>query len=459
MMVSFLKINILYYFYIFFFFYFTKLPPRLFLCKIMKTKNSYHTALVLKAQLGMLSKKERSIIPNSTFSDWKKRNLSLVVGFTEDDPVHFKDDVYRKISESKTFKKTLSALLLVFQFYFSLTENMRGKRRIWNEQKKNIVSIVSRISPLIGIKAACKLLKISSQRFYRWKNEIHCFSSTFNLCRKLHPKQLTSKEQTIIAKYLKKPELQYWPLRSVFYQMLNDSQAFMNLSTFYKYARALRPDFKRFQKPKQRIGIRASSPLTLLHMDTTILRVQDGSKVYIHFIMDNFSRTILGWKASLVWNAKNTVSNLREVCEKFNLFHKPIRLLCDDGSENQGDVNGFLVQPNLFIEKLIAQVNISYSNSMVEAVNKKMKYEFLFPKNPASFEEVSNILKDAVPEYNSRPSGVLFGFSPDQVLNGKIPDKHRFIENIKEAASRRPKVNKQNLCDPCSDQSTIPKKI
>ncbi|EKR99095.1 hypothetical protein LEP1GSC125_1504, partial [Leptospira mayottensis 200901122] len=40
---------------------------------------------------------------------------------------------------------------------------------------------------------------------------------------------------------MKKPELQHWPLRSVFYQMLNDSQAFMNLSTFYKYARALRP--------------------------------------------------------------------------------------------------------------------------------------------------------------------------------------------------------------------------
>lgn len=108
---------------------------------------SHHTALVLKAQLGMLSKKERSRIPDSTFSDWKKRNLSLVVGFTEDDPAHFKDEVYRKISESKTFKKTLSALLLVFQFYFFLTENMRGKRRIWSEQKKNIVSIVTRISP------------------------------------------------------------------------------------------------------------------------------------------------------------------------------------------------------------------------------------------------------------------------------------------------------------------------
>ncbi|TGN02620.1 hypothetical protein EHR03_12285, partial [Leptospira mayottensis] len=58
-----------------------------------------------------------------------------------------------------------------------------------------IVSIVTRISPLIGIKAACKLLKISSQRFYRWKNEIHCFTSTFNLCRKLHPNNLLTKNK------------------------------------------------------------------------------------------------------------------------------------------------------------------------------------------------------------------------------------------------------------------------
>ncbi|EJP18105.1 hypothetical protein LEP1GSC080_3647, partial [Leptospira interrogans str. FPW2026] len=62
---------------------------------------------------------------------------------------------------------------------------------------------------------------------------------------------------------------------------------------------------------------------------------------------------------------------------------------------------------------------------MIEAVNKKMKYEFLFPKNIVSFEEVIDTLKIAVPKYNSRPSGVLFGFSPQQVLNGKIPNKHR----------------------------------
>ncbi|AKP25010.1 Integrase core domain protein (fragment) [Leptospira interrogans serovar Manilae] len=95
---------------------------------------------------------------------------------------------------------------------------------------------------------------------------------------------------------------------------------------------------------------------------------------------------------------------------------------------------------------------------MIEAVNKKMKYEFLFPKNIVSFEEIIDTLKIAVPKYNSRPSGVLFGFSPQQVLNGKIPNKHRFIEQIKKAAAMRPNINKQDLCDPCSDTASISKK-
>ncbi|NUL43586.1 hypothetical protein EYW00_19850, partial [Leptospira interrogans serovar Copenhageni] len=65
--------------------------------------------------------------------------------------------------------------------------------------------------------------------------------------------------------------------------------------------------------------------------------------------------------------------------------------------------NGFLDQPNLFIKKLIAQVNISCSNSMIETVDKKMKYEFLFPKSLVSFKNVIDTLQVAVSQYNTRP--------------------------------------------------------
>ncbi|EMO97219.1 hypothetical protein LEP1GSC120_0982 [Leptospira santarosai str. 200702252] len=88
-----------------------------------------------------------------------------------------------------------------------------------------------------------------------------------------------------------------------------------------------------------------------------------------------------------------------------------------------------------------------------------MKYQFLFPKNLSSIQEVIQTLETAVPLYNSRPSGVLFGFSPEQVLNGEIPNKHRFVEQIKEAAALRPNTNKLDLCDPCSNQSSIPNKL
>lgn len=86
---------------------------------------------------------------------------------------------------------------------------------------------------------------------------------------------------------------------------------------------------------------------------------------------------------------------------------------------------------------------------MIEAVNKKMKYEFLFPNKPFSFNDVSKILEQAVPEFNSRPSGVLYGYSPNEVLAGAIPDKFRFSAQIKDAVTMRVQRNRTDQCQDC----------
>ncbi|EMO87274.1 hypothetical protein [Leptospira noguchii] len=78
-----------------------------------------------------------------------------------------------------------------------------------------------------------------------------------------------------------------------------------------------------------------------------------------------------------------------------------------------------------------------------------MKYEFLFPKKLFSFQDVIQTLELAVPEYNSRPSGVLFGHSPEEVLEGAIPDPLRFSNHIKKAAANRPSINKKEICEIC----------
>jgi transposase InsO family protein len=34
------------------------------------------------------------------------------------------------------------------------------------------------------------------------------------------------------------------------------------------------------------------------HIDTTVIRLLDGTRAYLHAVIDNFSRRILGWRVA-----------------------------------------------------------------------------------------------------------------------------------------------------------------
>ncbi|MGB0716807.1 MAG: integrase catalytic domain-containing protein [Phycisphaerae bacterium] len=36
----------------------------------------------------------------------------------------------------------------------------------------------------------------------------------------------------------------------------------------------------------------------ICHVDTTLIRILDGTRAYLHAMIDNFSRRILAWKVS-----------------------------------------------------------------------------------------------------------------------------------------------------------------
>ena len=46
---------------------------------------------------------------------------------------------------------------------------------------------------------------------------------------------------------------------------------------------------------KPKVGLRAYAPNELWHVDVTIIRLLDGTKAYLHAVIDNFSRRILAW--------------------------------------------------------------------------------------------------------------------------------------------------------------------
>jgi len=197
------------------------------------------------------------------------------------------------------------------------------------------------------------------------------------------------------------------------------------------------------EKKKYSMGIRAEAPKRILHMDVTIYRPLDHSKVYLYFLVDNFSRYILAWKASLTYSAKISFENIAEAYKNYNLnaVVPGIDLITDGGSENKGDVDKFVNNPDTNIQKLVAQTDIIYSNSMVEAVNKRIKYDFLFREKLLNLHHVNKYLAWAVPQYNHKPHSSLYSLTPAEALDGLIPDKNMYKQALKVAAQKRKVVN------------------
>jgi transposase InsO family protein len=53
---------------------------------------------------------------------------------------------------------------------------------------------------------------------------------------------------------------------------------------------------RRVYPEKPKTGIRAMYPNEYWHIDATIIQFLDGTKAYLHAVIDNFSRRILSWR-------------------------------------------------------------------------------------------------------------------------------------------------------------------
>ena len=120
-----------------------------------------------------------------------------------------------------------------------------------------------------------------------------------------------------------------------------------------------------------------------------VYRPLDYTKCFIYFIIDNFSRKILGWEISTEYKSSIMLNNLRKVYVSCILEKEipPTVLLVDDGIENKGFVCTAIENHEINLTRLVAQKDIRFSNSMVEAVNKRMKYDFLFRAQLLDFEQ------------------------------------------------------------------------
>ena len=166
-------------------------------------------------------------------------------------------------------------------------------------------------------------------------------------------------------------------------------------------------------------------------------------------VQDNFSRVILRFAVRRNCKAATMMDVLKNVHTQYlePASIETCRLMTDDGNENYGAVHDFLQNADKqTIQHIVAQHDVEFSNSMIEAANKNIKYRFLYHKHIPDFDALCRYVPLAIEDFNTRLHDVLEGLTSYEVLNGKQADK-TFL-NIQKEAYRieRIKENKQQRC-------------
>ena len=109
----------------------------------------------------------------------------------------------------------------------------------------------------------------------------------------------------------------------------------------------------------------------------TIIKLLDGTRVYLHAAIDNFSRKILAWKVAQRLEPQNTCAILVEAAKALSANDASATVVADSGVENVNrQVDDLLGLGQL--RRVLAQVEVSFSNSMIEAFWRSLKHDWMF---------------------------------------------------------------------------------
>ena len=154
-------------------------------------------------------------------------------------------------------------------------------------------------------------------------------------------------------------------------------KVFASASTWYRLVRdqKWRRPRQRIHPAKPKIGIRASCPNEIWHIDTTLIRLLDGSRAYLHAVLDNFSRRVLAWKVTGTFDPAATAEILLAASK--GVDHGLPTVLTDGGVENFNGAVDELIHSGL-LHRVLAGTEITYSNSMIESWWRVLKHQWLY---------------------------------------------------------------------------------
>ena len=394
-------------------------------------------------------------VPRSTACGWLTSDPAAIVSVDvfDMDILSLQEDV---LALRKRIKWIVALFRLVVVVMKASGFSLDNSRLPDGSNKAMLLRAIELSLSVLPLRVVLRLLRLSPSRYHSWKNEDECGLDDVSSCPRKSPQQLTRSEIKTIQEMATSEDYRHVPTSRLAILAQRLGKIFASPSTWSRLVRLhkWRRPRRRIHPAKPKVGIRAFIPNEIWHVDTTLIRLLDGFHAYLHAVIDNFSRRILSWKVSGTFDPNITAELLLDASN--GLLNQQPTLLADRGVENFNSAVDELVGSGL-LRRLLAQTDISYSNSLIESWWRSLKHQWLFLNTLDTISAVKKLVSFYVEQHNRHlPHSAFHGQTPDEMYFGTgshIPDDLNTAR--KQALEARMAVNRSVSCPVCEPLAWI----
>jgi len=382
-----------------------------------RSQNTYdHRLCALVRHTGDVTVATDLGVPRSTAAGWLRqpsRKTFTIEAFSMNE-----QDLQAEVLHLRRRLRKLRAIVFVQVAVLRALGADLGRRRLPSgEAKSRLLRAVDRASEALSLRSMLRVLRLSSSRYHAWKRaERGCDLDDHASCPKSSPHRLTPEEIQTIGDMVTSRRYRHVPTGLLAILAQRMGRVFASPTTWRMLVRE-----RRWRRPrlrvhpaKPKVGIRSSRPNETWHIDTTVIRLLDGTRAYVHALIDNFSRRILSWRVAERFDPGNTVAVLLEA-SRSSRNEQPPTVVADAGVENVNDPVDELIRSGL-LRRVLAMTELRFSNSMIEAWWRTLKHQWLFLNTLDSVKKVRRLVKFYVAEHNQRlPHSAFRGQTPDEM--------------------------------------------
>jgi len=327
------------------------------------------------AQTGNISLAIKHGVPRTTAIYWTTNSLSNK---------HNTDKVALLNEELENLQNQLRVEKLKTEFISKISPHIEAikdsKKNIHKSIQRLVVKTVEQFRKHLSLNLLLSLIHMSTTRFYQWQASFKkCEINKKFYCASKKPNQLTGDEVLKIISLSTSKKYAHFSTTALWKYAAVNSLIFCSRNTWFKYLKYHRikrkPDAK--TKPSYPIGVRAKKPNEIWHIDITEIKDLLGNKYYLQVIIDNYSRYIINWSLN---TSKEAIKTAKLISGAKKEVQSKLKLYMDSGSENKATVVSRLLS-GYNINRVLAKVDVRYSNSMIEAFFRSLKSNFLRHKS------------------------------------------------------------------------------